>query len=145
MLTLRPALLLCRFVAARLLRRRELAAVHRASQNARENSIPNATLSAQPPHLKPSTLPSPPLLPPAVDGNGDRPQPHLETAPVLHVLATACKTAVEDRAKTNACSRLPGNKQRYSLKPLNDIALLNKSTGRHFVIRVLSATRRRMR
>jgi len=112
-LTLRPALLLCKFVAARLLRRRDLAEVHRASQNARENSAPNATLSAQPPHLKPSTPPPPPT---STDADGERPQPHLDAAPVLHVLATACSTAVDDRAKTNACSRLPANRQTTKLQ-----------------------------
>jgi len=133
-LTLRPASLLCRFVAARLLRRRRRrSALHRASQNALENSAPMSTLSAQPPHLKPSTPPPPPPNSATADVDGDRPQPHLDAAPVLQVLATACSTAADDNANTNACSRLPGNTQQNhsttSVLSVNILSIVRSADG----------------
>jgi len=99
--TVRPAWLLWRLVAARRLRRptlRRAAVVQRESQNAVENSAPNATLSAQPPHLKPSSTVAPAATGDDDDVGGDRPQPHLDAAPVLQVRATDCSTAADDRA-----------------------------------------------
>jgi len=81
-------------VAARRLRsRRRADFAHRASQNAVEKSAPNATLSAQPPHLN-----APASAAPGRAVGGERPQPHVDAAPELQVLATARNTAADDSA-----------------------------------------------
>lgn len=90
-LTMRPASLLCRFIAERASGRFSL-----ASANSLETRTPNSASSLQPPHFQPS--PGGPLW--------CESQPHMVDVPSAQERVTANATPAEAMAWTNADSRV---------------------------------------
>lgn len=89
--TVRPASLLCRFIAERASGRFSL-----ASANSLDTSTPNSASSLQPPHFQPS--PGGPLW--------WESQPHMVDVPSAQERVTANATPAEAIAWTNADSRV---------------------------------------
>lgn len=114
-LTIRPASLLCRFMAERASGRFSL-----ASANSRDTSTPNSASSLQPPHFQPS--PGGPLW--------WESQPHMVEVPSAQDRVTANATPAEAIAWTNADSLVAKEREKRKGKKREKENCISRDTFR---------------
>lgn len=118
-LTIRPASLLCLFMADRASGR-----FSRASANSRDTRTPNSASSLQPPHFHPS--PGGPLW--------CESQPHIVDVPSAHDRVTANATPADAMAWTNADSLVARKKRTINSIPWSIYILTVTPLGRQHQI-----------